>query len=74
MLWSRSVLRLRVAPMPVEGLVEEKVRGVGSIVAEAVSGTSAQGCNSAKDGGTVTGVGGRDSGHARCAAWWPDVV
>ena len=33
-----------------------------------------QGRNSAGNGGTVTGVGGRDSGHSCCAAWWPDAV
>ena len=33
-----------------------------------------KGRNSAGDGGTVTGVGGRDSGHTRCAEWRPDAV
>ena len=33
-----------------------------------------QGCNSAGDGRTVTGVGGWDFGHSCCAAWWPDAA
>ena len=58
--------------MLAEGPAEEKVRGFGSTVADAMSGTSAQraaGLHSAGDGGTVTGVGGQDSGHVCCAMW-----
>ena len=58
--------------MLAEGHAEEEVQGVGGTAAGAVSGMSAQraaGPHSAGDGGTVTEVGGRDSGHVRCAAW-----
>ena len=58
--------------MLAEGPAEEEVQRFGSTLAGAVSGMSAQraaGPHSAGDGGTVTGVGGRDSGHVRCAAW-----
>ena len=33
-----------------------------------------QGRNSAGHGGTVTGVGRRDSSHSHCVAWWPDTA
>ena len=39
-----------------------------------VHGRSTQGWNSAGNGGTVTGIGGQDSDHTRCAAWLPDAV
>jgi hypothetical protein len=42
--------------MPVEGSAEEKVRGVGSIVARAVPGTSAQGVTGSHRVGTVPGM------------------
>jgi len=50
--------------MLVEGPAEEEVRGVGSTVAGAASGMSAQraaGPHSAGNSGTVTRAGGRDS-------------
>ena len=31
-------------------------------------------CHSVRDGGAVTGVGGRDSGHSHCGEWRPDAV
>ena len=43
LLWSKPVPHPRVAPTPVEGSAKEKVRGVGSTVARAVPGASAQG-------------------------------
>ena len=58
--------------MPAEGPAEEEVQRFGSIVAGAVPVTSTQRMaspHSAGDGDIVTGVGGWDSGHARCAAW-----
>jgi len=39
-----------------------------------VHGRSTQGWTSAGNGGTVTGIGGQDSDHTRCAAWLPDAV
>ena len=58
--------------MPAKGSAVEEVQGVGSTSAGAVSSMSAQGRNTAGNGGIVAGVGGRDSGHTRCAAWWID--
>ena len=58
--------------MPAEGPVEGKVQRFGSTVVGAVPVMSAQ-CmaspHGAGNGGTVTGVGGRDSGHVRCVVW-----
>ena len=54
-----------------ESPAEEKVHRFGSIVAGAVAVMSVQGMacpHSAGNGGTVTGVGGRDPGHVCCAA------
>jgi len=42
LLWSRLEPCSRVAPVLIEGSAGEKVRGVGSIVARAVPGMSAQ--------------------------------
>jgi hypothetical protein len=54
------------------GPAEEEVQGFGSTVAGVVPVMFAQ-CTASPHGagnvGTVTGVGGRDSGHVRCAAW-----
>ena len=79
--WSRSVHHLRVAPMLAEGPAEEEgteswQHSDGNSVRHVYTGCRRfpQGWNSAGDGGTVTGVGGRDSGHSRCAAWWPDAA
>jgi len=57
-----------------------EVWGVGSIVAGEVPSTSCtasrfpQCRHSVRNGGAVTGVGGRDSGHYHCGEWRPDVV
>jgi len=59
-------------PHACRGSCSRRSTGVGGTVVGAVSGTSAQGCNSTGDDGTVTRVGGRDSGHIRCAAWRPN--
>ena len=60
LLWSRPGPRSRVAPMPVEGFVGEKVhgvvRGVGSTVVGAVLGTLAQGVAGSHRGATVPGM------------------
>ena len=60
LLWSRPEPRSRVAPMPIEGSASGKVhgvvRGVGSIVAEAVLGTFAQGVAGSHRGATVLGM------------------
>ena len=57
LLWSMPRPRSRVAPMPVEGFVGEKVhrvvRGVGSTVAGAVLGTFTQGVAGSHCGATV---------------------
>ena len=58
----------------------KEVWGVGSTVAGAVPGPSCtasqvpQCRHSVRNGGAVTGVGGRDSGHSHCAEWLPDAV
>ena len=46
----------RVAPMPIEGSVAEEVRGVGSTVAGAAPGTSAQGAAGSHSVDTVMGM------------------
>ena len=63
--------------MFVEGHAEERVHGFGSIVAGAVPVMSAQGMASPHNtgnGGTVTEVGGRDTGHSHCGEWRSDAV
>ena len=67
-------------PMPAESPAEGRVQRFGSTVAGAVLDMSAQRLaspHSAGNGGTVTGVGGRDSGRVRCVAWLltsPDTI
>jgi len=62
------------------------IRGRGSMRSRRHSGGSSAGhvCTGSRkfpqcghsdgDGGAVTGVGGRDSGHGCCATWCPDIV
>ena len=79
--WSRSVHHPRVASILAEGPAVEEGTGSwqhsgGNSVKHVYTGCRRfpQGWNNAGDGGTVTGVGGRDSGHTHCAAWRPDAA
>ena len=56
LLWSRSVPCPRVAPTPIEGSAEEKVRRVGSTVTRAVPGMFAQGVAGSHRVATVPGM------------------
>ena len=62
--------------MPAEGYAEEKVQGVGGTVAGRCVTSPHSAPLHAENSGTVTGAGGWDAGHVRCAAWWltPAVV
>ena len=67
--------------MPIEGSMVGKVRGKYGELAvqwreqcQAHLAQGAAGSHSAGDGGAVTGVGGRDFDHNRCAPWRPDAA
>ena len=81
LLWSRSVPHSRVVPTLTEDPAEEEGTGSWQHSGENSVRYVCTGCRrfpqsrkSAGDGGIVTGVGGRDSGHSCCAAWRPDAI
>mgnify|MGYP006913717475 CR=1 FL=1 len=78
---SRSVRHPRVFPMPAEGsAVEEGSRSWqysgGNSIRHVRTGCRRfpQDRSSARNGGTVAGVDGRDPGHTHCATWRRDAV
>jgi len=82
--WSRSGPLPRAVPMPFVGSTEGKARGkYGELVAQWLEQCRArlaqhrrfpQWRHSIQNGGAVSGVGGRDSGHSHCAEWRPDAI
>ena len=82
--WSRSEPLPRVVPMPFEGSAEGQVRRrYGELAVQWLEQCRAclalhrrfpQCRHSVRNGGAVTGVGGRDSGHSHCGEWRPVAV
>jgi hypothetical protein len=82
--WSRPEPLLRAVPMLLEGSAKGKARRMyGELAAQWLEQCQAQlalchrfpQCrHSVRNGGAVSGVGGRDSGHSHCAEWRPDAV
>ena len=74
----------RAVPIPFEASAEGKVQGkYGELAAQwleqcrarlALCRRFTQCRHSVRNGGAVTGVGGRDSDHSHCAEWLPDAV
>jgi len=56
--------------MPAEGSVEEEVPRVGGTVAGRCQTSPHSAPHYARNSGAVTGAGGWDASHVRCAAWW----